>query len=96
VKDLPKWSAGTKSAGGKNNLRIISDGRIGQCPKSRGTFLQRYENWKLGMEYHSFLPNQITNKSSQNSGGIAQTLSAEIKENGGYVSVEDLEQYEWE
>jgi gamma-glutamyltranspeptidase len=48
------------------------------------------------MEYHSFLPNQITNKSSQNSGGIAQTLSAEIKENGGYVSVEDLEQYEWE
>ncbi|KAL3096083.1 hypothetical protein niasHS_005842 [Heterodera schachtii] len=27
-------------------------------------------------------------------GGIAQTISAEIKENGGYVSVEDLEQYE--
>jgi hypothetical protein len=23
VKDLPKWSAGTKSAGGKNNLRKI-------------------------------------------------------------------------
>jgi len=27
-------------------------------------------------------------------GGIAQTLSAEIKENGGHVSVEDLDQYE--